>query len=1236
MSRSKKYGLWLLVFMLFINGWNSPITAAEDNYFEETPSDIIAPPSVTNDVYQPVDLELMANKTELTVYPGESYRFYNTATTSKVISSDGSSASGIVYDYVRFNANGEISGEEINHGGNVSLPKGYSAVFTVSGHYPVTFSLYPEVSYVPWSTPALHRVTLNQGQSYIFTNEGSTSQTLLSDASSTYDRRYDYAEYEMDGTLDSSDFNSAGKPSVGIGNELIVTGASVNPVTVGMPYDAFSAEYSAEPAYSRVTLGQGQSYQFTNISTKTDTLESDGSTSDKFDYVVYLPDGTESSRGTNTSSEPSVAAGRTAVITMVTPNPITFGVPYRTFDTQPTGGTAISRITVHPGDTYIFYNNGSLTNPIKNDAGEVDGLFDYVIYNQDGSISTSGFNKDNDPTIPSLGYAIVTVAGHVPVVFDYTNDFSVEPSAEPAFERVTLYKGESYVFRNISNDDEYLDSDASSSQGRLFDYVTYHEDGTERSRGQATSVEPKVFSKNRAVVTTVSDNPVTFGAIFTVFEGSGRPDEAISKITIFPGESYIFRNHGSLSNPIKNNASEVGGIFDYVMYMADNSRSSDGFNRTSDPNVPKQGYGIVTVAGTQPIVFDYTDDFTVEPSAEPAYLRVTLNKGESYAFTNISSEREYLDSNASLSGGRKYDYVTYYEDGSERARRTEVTVDPVVHANNKIVVTTASDEPVSFGGIYRVFRGQDDPGEDVEQLTIYPNESYVFHNTGPDAELRHNADQIGSFMDYAIYDMNGVLTSDGFNVSSRLELPSQSHTVISNPMSVPIQYEYRADIQSVVSAEPAFHRAILDGGQSYQFTNIGSAAKKIERISLTGRSPFSYVVYDASGVEIERRTDASIEPVLDPGQKVIITVPSEQRMIFGAVYRLFRAEPAQQPGEKITVRKHESVIFTNPGSSDQILKSNALQGQSFYDVAVYGQGNRSLQAQMDTTAQEWVVPGNSEVVVTVTSDIPVTFEYSAPITAAASEEQALLRKELAAGASGLFTNIGSSEGQLLSNASHAQDRYYDYRLLDAAGNLLREEIETDEPQAVPAGARIEVRVASSLAVLFAGPSRTITFTEVTDPFIDLIERQAEDVKLGENQKGYYRFRPETDGLYRFVVKENSNFEKEPQITLYSDAALTDALATTIDQVSQHGWDYTVLEWELKAGKVYYLTLTEKDGIGLEGIINSALMILAPENKYDYGAGNRLTKVILRTGDEILYEYDNNGNVTKRSKKVFPF
>lgn len=158
--------------------------------------------------------------------------------------------------------------------------------------------------------------------------------------------------------------------------------------------------------------------------------------------------------------------------------------------------------------------------------------------------------------------------------------------------------------------------------------MTYYPDGTERSTGRATATEPIVYQGNKAVVTGASDQPVTIGAIYTVFDLEDRPDQALSKITVSPGQSVKFHNGGSLSNPVRSNAKQIGGLYDVVVYKADGRTYGDVFNGTGNRfMIPSGGEAIVTVAGNAPVLFEYTDDFSVVDSQEPAYLRVTLNKG---------------------------------------------------------------------------------------------------------------------------------------------------------------------------------------------------------------------------------------------------------------------------------------------------------------------------------------------------------------------------------------------------------------------------------------------------------------------------------------------------------------------------------------------------------------------------------------------------------------------------------
>lgn len=1014
-------------------------------------------PTVTDDTYGEgffaTQAMALAEEQVIVMYPGDSYSFTNTGTRSKSLSTDAATSRSTSYDYAVYKADGSISTDNMNSTSSLSVGAGYTAVVTSSGVNAFTVTIPVEFTYSVSENPALHRATLSKGESYRFVNEGTQTRAVSADTSTAQDRKYDYANYNEDGSLSGSNFESTGKPYLGGGNEIIFTGAGSQPVTIGLPYEVYTGEWSDEPAYTRVTLNQGESYQFTNISAKSDALQSDGSTKDKHDYVVYLPNGTESSTGTNTSTKPTVAAGRTAVVTLVTATPVTYGVPYRTFDVQKAGGDAITRVTVYPGESVIFRNNGSLANPIKNNASSSNGaLFDYVLYTSEDVVHSDGFNKNTNPIIRSQGYAVVTVVGQVPIEFSYTDDFSVEDSMEPAYHRVTLNQGESVTFWNNTTDREYLDSDASTSQGRIFDYVTYYPDGTERSTRKATAVEPVVFYGNKAVVTNVSAQPVTIGGIYTIFDVEGRPNEALSKITVSPGQSVKFHNGGSLSNPIRSNAKSVGSLYDVAVYKADGRAHSDKFNNNGSlATIPSGGEAIVTVVGSTPVLFEYTDDFSVVDSQELAYLRVTLNQGESYAFTNTSLDSERLRNDASSSAGRVYDYTIYNVDGTQSSSRTATAIEPTILGGKKVVVTNVSNQSITFGGIYRVFRGQDD------------------------------------------------------------EVPS--------------------------------------------------------------------------------------------------------------------------PELEITISQGQSAVFTNPGSEPAELQRIAGD-TSVVDYVVYDKTNTSLSFVEGMSHATWEIPAGATLVVAVVSSEPVTIQYAAPVTASSSQEPALIKRDLAPNNVVLFSNTSSYASVILTSVDGGVT--YDYVIRDQNQVVIREGKNAAGGQLVPGHADIQVHNVGPQTLHFAGAYRQFAVKEVNVEFLTLYEGVETTLPTVQQGNVYYRFTPYGSGKYRIAIKESGDFSIEPRLELYTDKELSNAIAASVEQEQVYGEQYTVLEWELQGGQTYYLKLSEKDGKPVQGVIKAAQMYIRNDSSYEYGYGNQLLKVVLFTGDQIVFEYDRNGNLTKRTKKIFPF
>lgn len=524
----------------------------------------------------------------------------------------------------------------------------------------------------------------------------------MSDATSSNEKRYDYAVYKEDNSLRSSNLDSHNKTSIGLGESIILTGVSDDPVTVAVPYEGFLGYETDEPAYDSVLLYPGESYKFTNVGTKSDSVEHAGTTKDKFDYVVYNEEGTETSRGTGKTTFPLISVGKYIVLTLVTENPVRVGAPYRTFMSGGREDDAITRITLSPGQSYMFTNNGTLTNPVNNNARKVDGLYDYTVYKADGSFYSQGFDSISTPQLPAGGFAIITVQGTADVTFDYTDDFSAEPSDEPSHFRVTLSQGQSYEFKNITSSLRYLRGNATSSN--RFDWVEYYPNGTQQAKRENTYTNPGVSGGNSIVVTAVSA-PVTFGVNYRLFSWKDKPGEAISKQIIHLGESLKFSNTGSRQITINSDAGEVGGKYDVAVYSDDGSVHSVTFEETGNASIPAGGYAILTGQSASPVTISYTDTFTVAPAEHPALLRATAAPNHSYTYVNISDEQESLYSNATATN--EFAYVIRRPDGTVSSdgpsRHTYVPV-----PGGYSVTVTPLTASITFGAVYTSFTGTPD------------------------------------------------------------------------------------------------------------------------------------------------------------------------------------------------------------------------------------------------------------------------------------------------------------------------------------------------------------------------------------------------------------------------------------------------------------------------------------------------------------------------------------------------
>ncbi|WP_137078257.1 hypothetical protein [Paenibacillus polymyxa] len=97
-------------------------------------------------------------------------------------------------------------------------------------------------------------------------------------------------------------------------------------------------------------------------------------------------------------------------------------------------------------------------------------------------------------------------------------------------------------------------------------YTNYLADGTIYSQATDTTQLPLVQAGGYAIVTTVSEIPVTFGAVWGIFDIEAAEIPTGNQVTIKQGESYVFHNIGSQASSLTTDASDTSRLYDYAVY----------------------------------------------------------------------------------------------------------------------------------------------------------------------------------------------------------------------------------------------------------------------------------------------------------------------------------------------------------------------------------------------------------------------------------------------------------------------------------------------------------------------------------------------------------------------------------------------------------------------------------------------------------------------------------------------
>lgn len=394
---------------------------------------------------------------------------------------------------------------------------------------------------------------------------------------------------------------------------------------------------------------------------------------------------------------------------------------------QQPGNTSIvstTNIVVNKGETYRFTNTGTWYSALNNNASTTEKrFFDYVIYSSTGKESEIGFDSTKTPYLSDGGSIVVTVLSDNPVTFSLNENFTSEVHANPALTRKTLQAGESLQYTN--NDTQTLTIVSNANTTKRYDYTLYRDkNGTAASSLAYSWDELLVSPGERAVITNVSDYPITFAGTYDRFNVENSPNPALFKATLDKGESFTFSLTKGNYVDIKPSSN---ANFDYAEYFEDWASSGLSMDHGLGSATIFEKHMVITLLSDKTVTFGGPYEMiSGERSSDPALLKTTLSNGESFSFVNSSTHESSVVTNGSTSYNRLFNYTVYTREGTVYSEGTNSSrTKQTVPAGGKMVVTTVSDNPVTFGASYKIFNLPSDGGGNEHQFETLDVNAYT-------------------------------------------------------------------------------------------------------------------------------------------------------------------------------------------------------------------------------------------------------------------------------------------------------------------------------------------------------------------------------------------------------------------------------------------------------------------------------------------------------------------------------
>ncbi|MBU3133136.1 hypothetical protein KPL40_11810, partial [Clostridium gasigenes] len=358
------------------------------------------------------------------------------------------------------------------------------------------------------------------------------------------------------------------------------------------------------------------------------------------------------------------------------------------------------------------------------------------------------------------------------------------------------------------------------------------------------------------------------------------------------------------------------------------------------------------------IPYEYKDMY--KEVKEPAFHKVTMEKGKNYEFKNSFDKKIQLITTANYPyNEERYDVIQYKIDGDIDSINKDKDGEINLNVGDKMRVNLSRGNSV---GLYIPYEYKDMYKEVKEpvfhELTMEKGKNYEFKNSSnKNIEVLTSAGSSNNEGKYDLlkFDSSGNIKSNfkneyseiGVNVGEKIRI----NISIGNNIKLYVPYEYKDMYKEV--KEPVFHELTIEKGKNYEFNN--SYSKEIELITSANNSSsenrYDIIKYNKSGERYSGYNNKYGSIDLNSGDKMRINLSNGNniKLYIPYDYKDMYKEVKEPVFYELNIKPGESFIFKNNLNTKTEILSNADYYTGRYNFDRYSSDGTSTSSLSNGT-----------------------------------------------------------------------------------------------------------------------------------------------------------------------------------------------------------------------------------------------------------------------------------------------